>query len=124
VSAAAAWWRRGVPPAVKVVYLLLLANGLPALVLLTLKPGSTDDLFVWTVQPEASAHLVAAMYANALLLVALGIVHPGWAQTRVTMVVITLFSVLATTVTFAHLDPFLAHPWYHLAYWLSMYLIL
>jgi len=124
VSAVAAWWRRGVPPAVKVVYLLLLANGLPALVLLTFKPGSTDELFVWTVQPEASAHLLAAMYANALLLAALGIVQPGWAQARVTLVLIALFSLLATTVTFVHLDPFLAHPWYHLGYWLSMYLIL
>ena len=124
MSAVVAWWRRGVPPAVKVVYLLLLANGLPALVLLTTQPGSTDDLFVWTVQPEASAHLLAVMYANALLLVGLGIVQPGWAQARVTLVVIALFSVLATVVTFIHLDPFLDHPWYHLAYWLSMYLIL
>jgi hypothetical protein len=40
------------------------------------------------------------------------------------MVVITLFSVLATELTFFFLKPFLAHPWYHLTYWLGMYLVL
>jgi hypothetical protein len=40
------------------------------------------------------------------------------------MVVITLFSVLATLLTFFFLTPFLAHPWYHLAYWLTMYFVL
>jgi hypothetical protein len=40
------------------------------------------------------------------------------------MVVITLFSILATVLTFFFLKPFLAHPWYHLTYWLTMYLIL
>ena len=40
------------------------------------------------------------------------------------MVVITLFSVLATLLTFFFLKPFLAHPWYHLTYWLVMYLVL
>jgi hypothetical protein len=40
------------------------------------------------------------------------------------MVVITLFSILATVLTFFYLKPFLAHPWFHLTYWLIMYLIL
>ena len=31
------------------------------------------------------------------------------------MVVITLFSILATLLTFVYLKPFLAHPWYHLS---------
>jgi hypothetical protein len=37
---------------------------------------------------------------------------------------IAVFSVLATLLTFVYLKPFLAHPWYHLAYWLVMYLLL
>jgi hypothetical protein len=39
-------------------------------------------------------------------------------------VLIAVFAVAATTMTFFHLDPFLAHPWYHLAYWLSGYAVL
>ncbi len=34
------------------------------------------------------------------------------------MVVVTLFSILATVLTFFHLKPFLAHSRFHLAYWL------
>jgi hypothetical protein len=109
---------------VRAVYLVLLANGLPAFVLLSAAPDSTDSLFVWTVQPPASAHLLAAMYGNALVLVALGFRQPDWARQRVTLAVIAPFSLLATAVTLATLDPFLKHAWYHLAYWLTMYLLL
>ena len=119
-----AWWHRGVPPTVKLVYLVLLANGLPAFILLMAAPGNTDDLFVWTVVPEASARLLGVMYGNALLLVALGLMQRDWAHARVTLVLIAFFSVAATLVTLFNLDPFLDHPWTHLTYWLSMYVIL
>jgi hypothetical protein len=118
------WWRRGVPPSVKVVYLVLLANGVPAFVLLTVAPGNTDDLFVWTVEPQASAQVLGVMYGNALLLVAIGLLQPGWARARITVVLIAFFSVAATIVTLFNLDPFLKHPWFHLGYWLSMYTLL
>jgi hypothetical protein len=36
-------------------------------------------------------------------------------------VLIAVFAISATTVTFFNLDPFLKHPWTHLAFWLSMY---
>jgi hypothetical protein len=123
-SRLARWWREGVPSGVKLVYLLLLANGLPAFVILMLAPGDTDDLFVWTVKPDASAQLLGVMYGNALLLVLLGLRQGSWRGARVTVVLVATFSVLATVVTLFHLDPFLKHPWYHLAYWLSMYLVL
>jgi hypothetical protein len=106
---------------VKLVYLVLAANGVPALVLLTVAAGHTADLFVWTVKPEASAQMLGVMYANALVLVLLGLAQPSWARARVTMVLIAVFSVSATIVTLFNLDPFLKHPWIHLAYWLSMY---
>jgi hypothetical protein len=123
-QALARWWRGGVSPRVKFVYLVLLANGVPAFFLLTLFPGDTDDLFVWTIVPEASAQLLGVMYGNALLLVVIGLAQPSWERARVTVVVIAFFSVAATIVTLFNLDPFLKHPWYHLAYWLSMYVIL
>jgi hypothetical protein len=118
------WWRTGVPVSLKLVFLVLLANGLPAFVILLAMPGNTDDAFVWTVKPDASARLLGVMYGNALLLVVIGVLQPGWARARVTLVLIAFFSVAATIVTLFNLDPFLDHPWYHLAYWLSMYAIL
>jgi len=64
------------------------------------------------------------MYSNALLLVAFSAFQTEWKNLRVNMVVITLFSIFATLLTFVYLKPFLAHPWYHLAYWLTMYFVL
>ena len=118
------WWHRGVSPRVKLVYLVLLANGVPAFFILSFAPNNTDDLFVWTIVPDASAQLLGVMYGNALLLVAIGLAQPGWARARVTVVLIAFFSVAATVVTLFTLDPFLKHPWFHLTYWLSMYAIL
>lgn len=114
----------GTSPQVRFVYLVLLANGLPAFLILNLAPAHTDVLFVWTVSPPASAQLLGVMYGNALLLVAIGALQPDWPRARITMVLISYFSVAATIVTLLHLGPFLAHPWFHLAYWLSMYVIL
>lgn len=64
------------------------------------------------------------MYGSALILVVFGAFQLTWARVRIVMVVITLFSLLATALTFFFLKPFLAHPWYHLTYWLVMYLVL
>jgi hypothetical protein len=112
------------PLRVKVVYFVLLANGLPAFVLLTFASGHTADLFVWTVKPPASAQLLGVMYANALILVVLGLAQPSWLRARVTILPIAVFSVSATIVTLFNLDPFLKHSWTHLTFWLSMYVIL
>ena len=106
------------------VELVLLANALPAFVVLGLFPGRTADLFVWTVKPEASAHLLAAMYGNAAILAALTLARRSWADVRVAFVVFTFFSLAATTATFFFLDPFLAHPRYFFVYWLANYFFL
>jgi hypothetical protein len=119
-----AWWKTGLSPWVKFVYVVLLLNGLPAFLILLSMPDLTEQWFVWTVAPPASARLLGVMYGNALLLVGLGVLQPTWARARVTLVVITLFSVAATLVTLLNLGPFLKHPWFHLAYWLTMYCIL
>ena len=118
------WWFTGISPWVKLVFLVLLANGLPALIILMTIPSRTETFFVWTIKPELNARLIAVMYSNAILLVAIGFLQKDWAHVRIIMVVITLFSILATLLTFFYLKPFLAHPWYHLTYWLTMYLIL
>jgi hypothetical protein len=118
------WWFNDLSKWVKFVLLALLANGLPAFLILMTFPRMTEILFVWTIKPVINAHLVAVMYSNALILVGIGALQTTWARTRITMVVITLFSILATVLTFFFLKPFLAHPWYHLTYWLFMYLVL
>src|SRR5207244_7121813 len=82
------------------------------------------DLFVWTVKPDASAQLLAAMYGNAALLTLLTLGRKAWAEIRVGFVVFTLFAFAATIVTFFHLDPFLAHPRYFFVYWLVNYFFL
>ena len=118
------WWNNDLSKWVKFVFLVLLANALPAFIILMSVPGMTDILFVWTIKPEINARLVGVMYSNALLLIGIGVFQTSWARVRIILVVITLFSVLATVLTFFYLKPFLAHPWFHLAYWLSMYLVL
>lgn len=118
------WWDNDLSKWVKFVFLVLLANGLPAFIILISVPHLTETLFVWTINPPVSARLVGVMYSNAIMLVAFGIFQRTWANVRVIMVVITLFSIMATLLTFVYLKPFLAHPWFHLAYWLTMYLIL
>jgi hypothetical protein len=118
------WWSNQLSVGVKFVLLVLLANGLPAFIILMSVPNLTEQLFVWTINPEINARLIGVMYGNALLLVGFAAFQTSWARVRVIMVVITLFSVLATLLTFFYLKPFLAHPWFHLAYWLTMYIVL
>ena len=118
------WWHNDLPKGVKFVFLVLLANAVPAIFILMSLPTMTETLFVWTINPVINARLVGVMYANALILIAFGVFQPNWPRVRIIMVIITLFSIFATLLTFVYLKPFLAHPWFHLAYWLSMYLIL
>lgn len=118
------WWQNELPIGVKVVLLTLLANGLPAFIILMTLPNLTEILFVWTIKPVINARLIGVMYSNAILLVGFSVFQTRWENVRASMVVITLFSIFATVLTFFFLKPFLAHPWYHLTYWLTMYLIL
>ena len=118
------WWFNDLPIGVKIVFLLLLANAVPAIFNLMVLPTMTDKMFVWTVEPVINARLMGVMYANALILVGIGFFQPNWARVRIIVVLIALFSVLATVMTFVYLKPFLAHPWFHLTYWLGMYLVL
>jgi hypothetical protein len=113
----------GQSPWVLFVEAFLVVNAVAAVLSLTFAPGS-EDWFTWTVVPDASARLLAVMYANAIVLGVLALRAPDWAHARVVIVLITVFAVAATLMTFFTLDPFLAHPWFHLAYWLTGYAVL
>jgi hypothetical protein len=117
-----AWLRGGA--AVRTVLVLLLANALPAFVVLMAVPDRTEHWFVWTVHPTANARVLGVMYGNAFLLALAAWRARTWPEQRVTMVVVAPFAVAATIVTFLTLDPFLAHPHVELAYWILMYSIL
>jgi hypothetical protein len=118
------WWLNDLPIGVKLAFLVLLANAFPAVSILMILPRRTETLFVWTIKPVINARLMGVMYANALILIALGVPQPNWARVRIIIAQITVFSLTATALTFVYLKPFLAHPWFHLAFWLTMYLAL
>src|SRR5690242_16559080 len=113
----------GQHPWVLFVEAFLVVNAVAAVISLTLAPGS-ERWFTWTVVPDASARLLAVMYANAIVLAVLALRQPDWAHARVVFVLITIFALTATVMTLFNLGPFRAHPWYHLAYWLSGYGVL
>jgi len=117
------WWATGQDPWVKFVEAFLVANAVAAVLSLVLAPGS-EDWFTWTIVPDASARLLAVMYANAVLLGVIALRQPDWAHARVLVLLITVFALSATVMTLFQLDPFRAHPWYHLAYWLGGYAVL
>ena len=91
---------------------------------LLLAPGS-EDWFTWTIAPDASARLLAVMYANAVDRSASSRCASRTGRARASLfVLITVFALAATTMTFFHLDPFLEHPAIHLVYWLGGYAVL
>lgn len=111
------------PWPVRGVYFILITNAAAAFLSLVLAPGS-EDWFTWTIAPDASARMLAVMYLNAFLLVAIAWSAPSWAHTRAVFVLVAVFSVTATIVTVTNFDPFRQHPWYHQAYWLGAYALL
>jgi hypothetical protein len=76
------WWSNDLPIGVKFVFLVLLANAVPAITILMSIPDKTETFFVWTVAPEINARLMGVMYANALILVGIGLFQPNWARVR------------------------------------------
>lgn len=118
------WWANALPKEVKFVFFVLLANALPAISILMMLPGHTEKLFVWTIKPVINARLMGVMYANALILLVIGVFQTSWPRVRIIVMDIMVFSFLATVLTFVYLKPFLAHPWFHLTFWLTMYFLL
>ena len=59
------WWNNDLSKGVKFVFLVLLANGLPAFLILMTLPTFTEILFVWTIKPVINARLVGTVLTNA-----------------------------------------------------------
>ena len=52
------WWHNPLPVGVKFVFLVLLANAVPAIIILMSIPHLTEDFFVWTINPVINARLM------------------------------------------------------------------
>lgn len=73
--------------------------------LLVLAP-QTDRLFSWTIQPPLSAAFLGAGYGAGCVLSLLAFRSRSWADARLALVTVLLFSVLTLAATILHLDRF------------------
>ncbi len=76
--------------------------------------------FAWIITPEINARVVGVMDSDALLRVGFGIFQNGWARFHINMVVITLFSILATRADSLLPYTFPGAPWHNRTFWLIM----
>lgn len=92
--------------------LLLVFSVLTALavVALFLLPARTAELFAWTVQPPLTAAFLGAGYAAGCTLVVLSLRDPVWADSRVPVLTILVFTVLTLVATLLHVDRFHFQP--------------
>jgi hypothetical protein len=66
----------------------------------------TDAYFAWTIKPPLTAAFLGAGYAAGLVLVVLGLRAGAWAQARIAVVTVAVFSTLTLVATLLHLDKF------------------
>lgn len=88
--------------------LLLAFAGLTLLatcLLLGLAPR-TDTLFAWTIQPPLSAAFLGAGYGAGFVMSVLAYRSRSWAEARVAMVAVLIFTVLTLIATVNHLHRF------------------
>jgi hypothetical protein len=66
----------------------------------------TDAYFAWTIRPPLTAAFLGAGYAAGLVLVLLGLRAEAWAQARIAVVTVAVFSTLTLLATVLHRDRF------------------
>jgi hypothetical protein len=66
----------------------------------------TDAYFAWTIQPPMTAAFLGAGYAAGLVLVLLGLRARAWAEARIAVVTVAVFSSLTLLATVLHRDRF------------------
>lgn len=88
--------------------LLLAFSVLTALAVgaLLLQPGRTSQVFAWTIQPPLTAAFLGAGYAAGCTLVVLSLRDPVWANSRVPVLTILVFTLLTLVATLVHVDRF------------------
>lgn len=100
---------------------LVVLNAFPALVSLLLFPRDTDRGFAWTLAPLESVRLMTGVYVTALSVAVLAIRARTPRAVRTFLLLATVFSLGATTVSLLHVNLLLAHPWWHPVHWFGVY---
>lgn len=81
---------------------LVLIIGLPTY----LVPDRTDLLFSWTVNPPVTAAFLGGAYLTSMVVEYLASREPVWANARIAVPAVLLFTTLTSIVTLRHLDAF------------------
>jgi hypothetical protein len=84
-------------------FILLTALGTNQLYLLS---AHTDAYFAWTIRPPLTAAFLGAGYGAGLVLVLLALRTRSWAQARIAVLTVAVFSALTLLATVLHRDRF------------------
>jgi hypothetical protein len=90
----------------RVVLVVFLALAGLAFILLYLRSGHTDKEFAWTIRPEITAAFLGAGYGAGCVLVAASLRRRPWAEVRVGIGIVLLFSAMILVTTLLHLERF------------------
>jgi hypothetical protein len=92
--------------AMRVVLVVFLALAGIAFILLYLRSGHTDREFAWTIRPEITAAFLGAGYGAGCVLVAASLRRRPWAEVRVGIGIVLVFSAMILVTTLLHTDRF------------------
>jgi hypothetical protein len=97
---------RRLTTAMRVVLVVFLVLAGLAFILLYLRPGHTNREFAWTIRPEITAAFLGAGYGAGCVLVAASLRRRPWAEVRVGIGIVLVFSAMILVTTLLHLERF------------------
>lgn len=97
---------RPVAPTTRAWLVVFAALTLLATSQLLVLPEHTSRSFAWTIEPPVTAAFLGAGYAAGFVLVVLTLRASSWAEARVTVVTVLVFTVVTLVATLLHLDRF------------------
>lgn len=117
---------RPVLPVTRVLLALFAALTALAVLALLVRADHTDQTFAWTVEPPLSAAFLGAAYGAGCMLVVLTLRASWWAQARLPILVVGIFTLLTLLATVLHRDRFHfsageALPRWAAWFWLAVY---
>ena len=77
-----------------------------AFILLYLRSGHTDREFAWTIKPEITAAFLGAGYGAGGVLIVASLRRRPWAEVRVGLWIVMLFTAMILVATLLHLERF------------------
>jgi hypothetical protein len=97
---------RRLTTAMRVVLMAFLVLAGLAFILLYLRTGHTDREFAWTIRPSITAAFLGAGYGAGCVLVAASLRRRPWAEVRIGIGVVLVFSAMILVMTLLHLERF------------------